>query len=130
MTKPMIFAVGTVHREHLRVVIPWRQHQKHSVPIRILGIDLWRQDRKRVFQSGGQVVGDRGGLPGIVEKRGAHDALACAEAVQGPAQIHCGGVPIQQRLQIVGQALRRETRALIELAMQRSFLVLLLVISK
>ena len=124
------FAVGTAHGEHLRVVEPGAEREKDPLPIGILGIDLGRQDGKRVFQGDGKALGHRDAFAGIVENCRSHDALAGAEAIQRAAQLQRGGVLIEQRLQVVDQALGGETGALIEFRVERPFLVLFLVIGE
>lgn len=68
------FAVGAVHRKHLRVVIPRAERKKNALPIGILRID-GGQDGKRAFQGEWNALSDSDALAGIVENGRANDAL-------------------------------------------------------
>ena len=126
--QPHRFAVGAAHRQRVSVVIPRPERKKEPASLRVPGIHLGRQLRKGVLQGGGQTVGNGDALAGIIEDCRADDALTRAETVQRAAQLRCGGVPVQQRLQGVGQTQRRQARTLIQLLVQRLLLVLFLVV--
>ena len=128
--EPHRFAVGAAHRKRFRVVITRTHREERPAAVRAFRIDLWRQRGKGIFQRRGQAVCQGHGLAGIIEDGRAHGALARIEAVQRAAQLRCGSVFIQQRLQIVGQALRRQAGALIQLFVQRQLLVLCLIVGK
>ena len=112
------------------MVIPGPERQEDPAPVGVFGISLWCQRRKSVFQNCGHALGNREALAGVLKDCRAHDAFARAEPVQRPAQLRCGGIPVEQWLQRIGQALRRKTGALIQLLMQRLLLVLFLIIRK